>query len=604
MLSVKPETTEDAFAEKRARRRKPFAFPVLLLFSVLFLVLGAALVFLLFFPFRYSDREVDEYVHSIYGDNWSLSEKTASFDREGGSAQYVYEDQNGNSFSVFSFSNRILKNGIPTGRYRKALTDNYFSTVIAEHLDELKKLGKKARKKSGPVLEIEETGPGLEIDKTGSDMETEKTGPGLKNGNEGQGGKPENLENVYGKQYIFRLYLEDRDSFAKAAELLEKMDKLLGFSCREAEVTYARLRPSTPFVQIYLKPDKTRVEEAADAISSAAGSMQTGDPSVKGQDLVQEDEWKSSTGRSSYEISRISFSDGSLPPLSADRLLVRLENDFVDAAKTFGRSYYYISEKLWNKYPSPVLTLVNAGGNDLREEEEAAVAAGPAELASAVPEENLSGPVPENSEASEAAGLEENGLEETDSEETGSEEAASEERSRDDTSSAGNTADTPAGDSVAGTDKAGKQFTYQLYYHRRTGTYWMTGLDPFEDYEGNPFGEYPRRGAFAQLVRYLGGTSYADRHGGSWKIGSSTWNASVKTIRTAGSPYTYSGIRMTRNGNTTYLDQVPEAFEGTGATAAGRPFSIHDLIRMLGVRITINQREMTAVMFPDAGDAE
>ena len=77
----------------------------------------------------------------------------------------------------------------------------------------------------------------------------------------------------------------------------------------------------------------------------------TGDPSAKGQDLVQEDEWKS-TGRSSYEISRISFL--TVPfALSADRLLVRLENDFVDAAKTFGRSYYYISEKLWNKYPSP-----------------------------------------------------------------------------------------------------------------------------------------------------------------------------------------------------------------------------------------------------------
>ncbi|MDO5486488.1 MAG: hypothetical protein Q4F51_09245 [Sarcina sp.] len=574
-MSVKPETTEDAFAEKRARRRKPFAFPVLLLFSVLFLVLGAALVFLLFFPFRYSDREVDEYVHSIYGDNWSLSEKTASFDREGGSAQYVYEDQNGNSFSVFSFSNQILKNGIPTGRYRKALTDNYFSTVIEEHLDELKKLGKKARKKSGPVLEIEETGPGME--------------------NEDEGFK----ENLCGTQYIFRLYLEDRDSFAKAAELLEKMDKLLGFSCREAEVTYAQLRPSTPFVRIYLKPDKTRVEEAADAISSAAGSRQTGDLFSKGQDLVQEDEWKSSTGRSSYEISRISFSDGSFPPLSADRLLVRLENDFVDAAKTFGRSYYYISEKLWNKYPSPVLTLINAGGNDLREERETAVAAGPAEMfsASGLEETTPYGPVPEDS----GAGLEENGPEET-----VLEEAVSEETSRDDISSAGNTStsDTPVDDSSAGTDKARKQFTYQFYYHRRTGTYWMTGLDPFEDYEGNPFGEYPRRGAFAELVRLLGGTFSADRRGGSWKIGSSTWNASVKTIRTAGSPYTYSGIRMTRNGNTTYLDQVPEAFEGTGATAAGRPFSIHDLIRMLGVRITINQREMTAVMFPDAGDAE
>ena len=539
MLSVKPETTGDAFAEKRARQGRPPVFPVVLLFSVLFLALGAGLVFLLFFPFRYSDREVEEYVRSVYGDNWSLSEKTASFDREGGSAQYVYEDENGNSFSVFSFSNRRLKNGVPTGRFHKALTDNYFSTVITDHLEELQKLGKKARKKSGPVLEIEKTGPGIEDE----DVDLQ--------------------EDLYGTQYIFRLYLEDRGSFSKAADLLEDIDALLGFSCRKGEGPSAQLRPSTPFVRIYLKPDKTRIEEAADAISSAAGSRQTGSPSVMGQDLVQEDEWKNSTGRSSYEISRISFSDGSVPRLSAESLFVRLENDFVDAAKTFGRSYYYISEELWNKYPSPVLTLVNAGGNDLREETEG----------TASPAETPSG-------------------------------AVYGEESPDDTSSSGNTAESSADNTGTSAERPRKQFTHQFYYHRRTGTYWMTGLDPFEDYDGNPFGEYPRRGAFADLVRFLGGTFYADRHGGSWKIGSSTWNASVKTRTTPGSPYTYSGIRMTRNGNTTYLDQVPEAFEGTGATAAGRPFSIHDLIRMLGVRITINQREMTAVMFPDVGDAE
>ena len=75
MLSVKPETTEDAFAEKKGETEKTVCFSCPASFFCTLLVLGAALVFLLFFPFRYSDREVDEYVHSIYGDNWSLSEK-------------------------------------------------------------------------------------------------------------------------------------------------------------------------------------------------------------------------------------------------------------------------------------------------------------------------------------------------------------------------------------------------------------------------------------------------------------------------------------------------------------------------------------------------
>jgi hypothetical protein len=35
---------------------------------------------------------------------------------------------------------------------------------------------------------------------------------------------------------------------------------------------------------------------------------------------------------------------------------------------------------------------------------------------------------------------------------------------------------------------------------------------------------------------------------------------------------------------------------------SGRPFSIRDLIRMLDVRITINQKKMTAVMFRDFED--
>ena len=144
--------------------------------------------------------------------------KKASFDREG-KCTVCMRIKTGIPF-LFFLSPTILKNGIPTGRYRKALTDNYFSTVIAEHLDELKKLGKKpeeVRPRSGNRRDR----PGLEIDKTGSDMETEKTGPGLKMEmrDRGKTGKPGKRVR---KQYIFRLYLEDRDSFAKATNSWRK----------------------------------------------------------------------------------------------------------------------------------------------------------------------------------------------------------------------------------------------------------------------------------------------------------------------------------------------------------------------------------------------
>ena len=65
------------------------------------------------------------------------------------------------------------------------------------------------------------------------------------------------------------------------------------------------------------------------------------------------------------------------------RACERAENNkLIWMHQAFGAVQYHITlipedyemvEKLWNKYPSPVLTLVNAGGNDLREEEEAAL---------------------------------------------------------------------------------------------------------------------------------------------------------------------------------------------------------------------------------------
>ena len=60
-------------------------------------------------------------------------------------------------------------------------------------------------------------------------------------------------------------------------------------------------------------------------------------------------------------------------------------------------------------------------------------------------------------------------------------------------------------------------------------------------------------------------------------------------------------MTMSCDGNRTPLDPVPAVFEGTGAVPSGRPYSIRDLIRMFDVRVTINQKDMTAVMFRDFG---
>ena len=94
----------------------------------------------------------------------------------------------------------------------------------------------------------------------------------------------------------------------------------------------------------------------------------------------------------------------------------------------------------------------------------------------------------------------------------------------------------------------------------------------------------------------------ADNWTGSWRIGATQWEAELKTRKTAAAPYSYKSLSLTRDGNLTLLDKVPEVFAGTGAVPSGRPFSIRDLIRMLDVRITINQKSMTAVMFRDFED--
>ena len=458
-----------------------WVFPVVLLFCVLVGLAGAAAAYYVYSPSRYSDGEIDSYVKSIYGGDWTLHRKQQTALEQEGVASYLYENKDGESFSVFSVSVPVEKDGLPTGRSKKALYDNYFSTVIENHLEEIKDLAKKVKKADGPELEIIETG--------------EPSG-------------------AFGAQYIFRLYLENHHQIDEAASLIAQIDDMLHFSRKNGTAPWNQMLAKTPSVEVYLKPDRG-ITGGADAVTRAAKPGKDPD-ALKSLEIPVD--WRSEDVLKGYKIGRIPFTGlDSAERIVADDLETRIENDYVDAARTFGKEHYSVSDELVEKYPAPVLTLVNVGGHDLRAQ----------------------------------------------------------------------------GNST---------YTYQFIYHRKTGTYWMTGLDPCEDFDENPFGQYPRRGAFGKLVKWLGGSFTADAWSGIWRIGSTQWQALVQTKKTPGQPYAHDGLTLTCNGNLTFLDTVPEVFEGTGAVPSGRPYSIHDLIRMLDVRITINQKEMTAVMFRDFAD--
>ncbi len=456
-------------------------FPVVLLLCAVMGLAGASALYYVYYPIKFSDEEVDEYVKSIYGNAWTLKRKKEVPGEQGGMNTYLYENKDEGTFSVFSVSDALQEDGVSSGLNRKALYDNYFSTVIENHLEEIEKLAKEAHHDDGPELAVEVTG--------------EPSG-------------------AFGARYDFHLYLENIRQISSASTLLEQLDKLLAFSCRAGEVPWSRMRAGNPFVRIYMRPDRG-ITGGADAVTAAA--RKGSDPDAAEALSVPED-WRSPEVREGYEISRIPFSDLSSPSrLTSGALYTRIENDYTDAAKTFGKEHYSLSDELADKYPAPILTLVNVGGHNLTARRESA-------------------------------------------------------------------------------------YTYQFVYHRKTGTYWMTGLDPCEDFDGNPYGDYPRRGAFANLVSCLGGTYMAEDWTGSWRIGTTQWDAALQTRKKPGLPYSYQSLRLTRDGNITLLDKVPEVFEGTGAVPSGRPFSIHDLIRMLDVRITINQKTMTAVMFRDFGN--
>lgn len=476
--------SENNSAKKRARQEKTWLFPVVLLFCVLVILGGMTYLYCFFVPHRFSEKEAEDYVRSIYGESWILKEKNQE-SGQNGAVSYTFTDAEKNHFTVFSVAVPAVRNGLPTGQWKKALYDNYFSSVIESRMDSIKALAKKIKKETGAELIVE----GI----TETDEGRSKSDVG------------DNSSETFAGQISFQLYLENSSQLHKAAKYIKKMDGMLGFSLKMDGGAFSQYRQQPPCVHVYLYPEV--LEETPDAVSGAEkGSTGHNTASLHYPVLASwTGNWKDPYARKKYLISTIPFScnsDGKR--YGKEELYKRLENDYADAARTFGEEFYSISDELRDKYPAPVLTLLNVGGHDLIQGK----------------------PVHE----------------------------------------------------------------YQFIYNRRTRSYWMTGLDPCEYEDGN--------GSFAALVGYLGGKYSCDREReASWRIGTSRWKASLYTKKGRGDEQVYKNLLVYRDGNILYLDSVPENFDGSGALPSGRPFSMRDLIKMLDVHITVNQREMTAVIY-------
>lgn len=474
--------SENNSAKKRARRENPWSFPVVLLFCALICLGGGAILYLLYFPRRFSEMEVTDYVSSVYGSSWTLAEKSRESAMTG-AALYTFTDREKNRFTVYTMAVPEKRDGRLTGHWKKALYDDYFSSVIESRMEEIEALKKKMRKEAGLEMVLENM---VEEAQTGSKKDVH-----------------DETADTSGRQVSFRLYLESSSQLKDAAKYIQKLDDLLGFSVNKDAGAFSLLRQESPDVHVYLCPEI--LKETPDAVSGAEKTSSGNNEAPRYPLLASwTGNWKDQTGRSRYEISRIPFSCNAARKYAQEELFTRLENDYADAARTFGKEYYSISEELWAKYPAPVLTLINVGGHDL----------------------------------------------------------------------------------VSG--KAVHE--YRLFYNRRTHTYWMTNLDPCEYTGGN--------GSFSALVEYLGGnySCYREKEA-SWRIGTTVWKAFLETKKGRGDERVYKDLRVYRDGNTISLDPVPDAFEGTGALPSGRPFSMRDLIKMLDVHITVNQREMTAVIY-------
>jgi len=142
--------------------------------------------------------------------------------------------------------------------------------------------------------------------------------------------------------------------------------------------------------------------------------------------------------------------------------------------------------------------------------------------------------------------------------------------------------------SVNGNSSIGEIYAFE--YDVESDQYWMSKLDPCQDFEEFPY-NYSKQGSFARLVELLNGTYRCEDWIASWEIGENKWKAKLKTDTEDG--YMYENMIIKLNGKKIKLSNPGERNNGT---ASGRSYTVEDLEAMLNVDIEIDQVSMTATI--------
>ena len=127
---------------------------------------------------------------------------------------------------------------------------------------------------------------------------------------------------------------------------------------------------------------------------------------------------------------------------------------------------------------------------------------------------------------------------------------------------------------------------YGFRFDLNSRKYWISSLDPCQDYEEFPY-NYSDRGAFAALVEALGGSYQCTEDGAEWTIGEDTWTATLLLDQ----EHNFQNLLVTRNGQTLILDEPDGRNNGT---VSGRAFTLEDLEQLLGVTVEVDQYSATA----------
>lgn len=132
-------------------------------------------------------------------------------------------------------------------------------------------------------------------------------------------------------------------------------------------------------------------------------------------------------------------------------------------------------------------------------------------------------------------------------------------------------------------------FNYGFLYDEDTQSYWISNLDPCQDFEDFPY-NYTDRGKFAEIVKLLGGTYQCDDWSATWIINNNTWEANLITKENSSE---FQELIVRKNGE---LIQLSDPEDRNNGTTSGRAFTKEDIEQLLDVEIIIDQRQMNAII--------